>query len=333
MGEKKRILITDDDAGVRESFRIVLKDTYDVVSADCGAECLKIIKESPPELVMLDVSMPDINGLEVLKEIKKINPYLPVIVITGVGTHKIAIEALRLGADDFIAKPLNFYYVRNTITKSLSRKAEDRKGTLSTEEAITKAYLASLKTLNKILEVRDPYTQEHSKKVSEYAVMIAQEIGLSEDEQEVMRQTSLLHDIGKVGVAEVVLNKTSKLTPQEWMEVRKHVQIGEQFLEPLQVLHVEQSMVRHHHERYDGKGYPDHLKGEEIPLYARILAVADAYEAMTSERPYRGALTPIEALTELERCSGTQFDPNIVQAFVRILKRDKSLLRKGGREK
>ncbi|GAG05818.1 unnamed protein product, partial [marine sediment metagenome] len=168
-------------------------------------------------------------------------------------------------------------------------------------------------------------------KVSEHALKLAQELGLSKDEQEVMRETALLHDIGKVGIAEVILNKPDRLNPQEWAEVKRHSQIGEEFLQPLKVLHIEQSMIRHHHERYDGKGYPDHLKGEDIPLYARILAVADAYEAMTSERPYRRAFSPIEALTELERCSGTQFDPKIVEAFVTILKKDKGFLRKGGK--
>ncbi len=330
MNEKKQILVTDDEPGVRDSFRIALKDTYEVLTADCGRECLKMIRQVHPQLVFLDVRLPDMDGIEVLKEIKRENASLPVIVITGVGTHKTAIEALKSGADDFIAKPLNFYYVRTTIANSLSRKDKGPRGLPSTEDVITKNYLSSLRMLNKVLETRDPYTREHSKRVGECALKIAQELGLSLDEQEVMRETALLHDIGKIGISEVILNKPARLNAQEWAEIKRHSQIGEGFLEPLKVLHIEQSMVRHHHERYDGKGYPDHLKAEEIPLYARILAVADAYEAMTSERPYRRALSPIEALTELERCSGTQFDPKIVAAFVKLFKKDKNLLKKGG---
>ena len=331
MERKKQILVTDDEQGVRDSFHIALKDSYEILTAGCARECLRVLRQSSPELVVLDVHLPDMDGIELLKEIKQENASLPVIVITGVGTHKTAIEALKLGADDFLAKPLNFYYVRTTIANSLLNKDGKRKSVPSTGDIITKNYLSSLRMLNKILEAKDPYTREHSKTVSEYALKIAQELGLSDDEQEVMRETALLHDIGKVGIAEAILNKPGKLNPQEWAEIKRHAQIGDEFLEPLKVLHIEQSMVRHHHERYDGKGYPDHLKGEQIPLYARILALADAYEAMTSERPYRRALNPIEALSELERCSGTQFDPKIVAAFVRILKKDKTFLRKGGK--
>lgn len=321
---KKRILVVDDESGVRESFRMVFKDTYDVLVAESGKEGLMMIREYHPHLLILDVRLPDMNGITILKEVRRIEVTLPVIVITGAGTHQTAIDALKLGADDFIAKPINFNYVRITVANSLQRKAKPNQGLPTAEDVIIKNYLSSLKMLNKILEARDPYTRQHSERVSEYSVKIAQELGLSEDEQEVMRETALLHDIGKIGVSEAILNKKEQLNPQEWAEVRKHAQIGEEFLEPLKVLHIEQSMVRHHHERYDGKGYPDRLKGEEIPLYSRILAVADSFEAMTAPRPYRAAISPVEAISELERCSGTQFDPEIVNALVRVLRRNKA---------
>jgi len=322
-----QILVTDGDSGVREAFRMVLKDTYKVLVADCGKECLKIVKQGRVQLVILDVSMPDMNGLKALREIKQINASLAVIVIMGMGTHKVAVEALKLGADDFIGKPLDFYYVKDSIARSLSKKDKEATAIPSIENIISRNYLSSLKVLNKILEARDSYTREHSKKVSEYSVKIAEELGLSLDEQEVVKEAALLHDIGKVGISEFILNKRGKLNAQEWAEVRRHTLIGEKILEPLKVLHIEQSMIRHHHERYDGKGYPDHLRKEEIPLYARILAVADAYDAMNSSRRYRRALSPIEALTEIERCSGTQFDPKVVQAFAMILRKDKKLLK------
>jgi len=329
--EKRQILVTDDEQGVRDSFQMALKDSYSVLTADCARDCLEMVKSSPPELVVLDVRLPDMDGLDVLKEIRQINGSLPVIVITGAGTHKTAIKALKLGAVDFIAKPLNFYYVRAAIEHGLAHKVIGPEDLPSIEDVLTKNYLSTLKTLNKILEAKDPCTREHSKRVSGYAVIMAQELELSPDQQEVMRETALLHDIGKVGIAEVILNKPARLNAQEWAEIKRHSQIGEEFLEPLKMLHIEQSMIRHHHERYDGRGYPDHLRGEDIPLYARILAVADAYEAMTSERSYRRAFTPIEALTELERCSGSQFDPKIVQTFVKIFKKDKAFLKRGGK--
>ncbi|MBN2097107.1 MAG: response regulator, partial [Candidatus Omnitrophica bacterium] len=311
---------------------MMLKDTYDVITANSGQQCLKIIQEHCPNLVILDIRLPDANGLDLLKVIKKEHNSLPVIIITGVGTHRMAIDALKSGAADFIAKPLNFYYVRSIIACNLSGNGETHKDLPTAEEIIIKNYHSSINSLNKILAAKDPFTREHSKRVSVFAMKMAQELGLSEDQQEVMRETALLHDIGKVGIAEAILNKPGRLNAQEWMEVKKHTQLGEEFLEPLKILHIEQSMIRHHHERYDGKGYPDHLKGEEIPLYARILAVADAYEAMTSDRPYRRAINPIEALSELERCSGSQFDPKIVETFVQILKREKSLLLNNKRE-
>lgn len=322
---KKNILIADDEAGVRSSFSMMLKDSYNIITAENGTECLRIVRQKQPQLVILDVKLPDMNGIDVLKEIKQINRRLPVIVVSGIATHRTTIEALKLGADDFIAKPPNFHYVRATIAQSLSNRSKNRGAPPSAEEIMDKSCLSSLEMLNKILEAKDTYTRRHSKKVSEYAVKIADELGLPADEQEVMRQTALLHDIGKVGIGEDILNKKTKLTPQEWEKIKQHVQIGEGFLEPFKLLHIEQSMVRHHHERYDGKGYPDELKGKDIPLYARILTVADAYEAMTSTRSYRPALSPIQALAELERCSGTQFDPEIVMVFVRILKKNKKI--------
>lgn len=328
MQKEIRILVTDDEEGVRESFRMALKDSYKILTADCGKECIRMVKDNTPQLVFLDVRLPDMDGIDVLKEIKSINTALPVIIITGVGTHKIAIEALKSGADDFIAKPLNFYYVRSSITNCFLQKEKSPRTLPSIEDVITKNYLSTLKLLSRILKARNPATWEHSERVAKFAVKMAQELGLSQEQQEVMQQTALLHDIGKVGVSEFILSKANRLSPQEWAEIKRHVQIGEEFLQPLQFLHIEQSMLRHQHERYDGKGYPDRLKGEEIPLYARILTVADAYDTMTAGRPYRKPLNPIEALTEMERCSGTQFDPKIVKAFAALMRKDRSLLKR-----
>lgn len=326
MEQKARILITDDERGVRETFHMVFKENYEVLSAKTGKECLEIVNQRPPQLVILDVCLPDMDGVEVLKEIKRINDSLPVIMITGMGTHKTAIEAMELGAKNFIAKPLNLYYVRTVVASIFSTKKKPGKevpGNALSEGSIAKNYIASLKALSNVLEARDPFMRKHSKRVSEYAVLIARELGLSSDEQEIIGETALLHDIGKIGITDFILKKPERLDSREWMEIKKHPQIGEGFLlGPLQIVHIEQSMVRHHHERYDGKGYPDHLKGEKIPLYARILSVADSYEAMTAERPYRHALTPIEALTELERCSGTQFDPDIIKIFAKVLRKN-----------
>lgn len=333
------ILVADDERGLRESFRMILKDHYNVLVAENGAECLRIVKEKRPNLVLLDVRMPGVDGIEVLKEIKKIDSRIPIIIITAAGTHQMAIEALKLGASDFIAKPFDLHHVREVIENNLLQATyetrsteikETRKTLPSVEDVLRKDYLAALKTLTKVIEAKDPYTRDHSKQVSRYAVEIAREMGFTEDEVEVMEQTALLHDIGKVGLSDLILHKSTKLTPQEWEAIKRHPQIGEEILEPLKLLHIEQSMIRHHHERFDGRGYPDGLAGEEIPLYARILAVADSYDAMTSSRPYRAPLTPQEARAELKRGSDTQFDPQVVEAFLKILERNVS--QKGEKE-
>jgi len=322
MSLQTNILVVDDELGVRESLRMVLKDNYNVLTAANGQEGLEMIKEGKPSLVILDVKMPDIDGMEVLKQIKDTCPQLPVIVLTGAGTHRIAAEALKLGAADFIVKPINAGSVKQTIENILTsgdKKMFEGNPFPSTEKALKNAYLDTLRALSKVIESRDLYTKRHSELVAKYAVEIANELGLSTEEIEVMEQTALLHDIGKIGIKDTILNKPGKLNAEEWEEVKKHPLIGEELIRPFKLLHIEQTMIRHHHERFDGAGYPDKLKGEEIPIYARILAVADSFEAMVSDRPYRSKLSLEEAKKELERCKGTQFDPKVVEAFLRVL--------------
>jgi response regulator RpfG family c-di-GMP phosphodiesterase len=322
MSLQANILVVDDELGVRESLRMVLKDNYNVLTAANGQEGLEMIKEGKPSLVILDVKMPDIDGMEVLKQIKDTCPQLPVIVLTGAGTHRIAAEALKLGAADFIVKPINAGSVKQTIENILTsgdKKMFEGNPFPSTEKALKNAYLDTLRALSKVIESRDLYTKRHSELVAKYAVEIANELGLSTEEIEVMEQTALLHDIGKIGIKDTILNKPGKLNAEEWEEVKKHPLIGEELIRPFKLLHIEQTMIRHHHERFDGAGYPDKLKGEEIPIYARILAVADSFEAMVSDRPYRSKLSLEEAKKELERCKGTQFDPKVVEAFLRVL--------------
>ncbi len=314
--------MVDDELGVRESLRMVLKDNYNVLTAANGQEGLEMIKEGSASLVILDVKMPGMDGIEVLKQIKDTRLQLPVIVLTGIGTHRIAAEAIKLGAVDFIIKPINVGHVRQTIENALTggdKKMSGGNAVSSTEEALKNDYLDSLRALSKVIESRDLYTKKHSELVAKYAVEIAKELGLSTEEIEIMEQTALLHDIGKIGIKDTILNKPGKLNAAEWEGVKKHPLIGEELIQPFKLLRIEQAMIRHHHERFDGAGYPDKLKGEDVPIYARILAVADSFEAMVSDRPYRSKLSLGEAKKELERCKGTQFDPKVVEAFLRVL--------------
>lgn len=324
---EKPILVVDDEEGPREALRMILKENYDVLLAKDGQECLDLIRRERPSLILLDIRLPGMDGIEVLERVKKVRPEIPVIIVSAVGTHKTVIDALKLGAVDFIAKPLDVIQVRDTVRKALLQ-AECEKSlgpnsppqTLPTVEDILEAtYLNTIKTLCKILVKKDPYTRQHSQHVTHFALLIGKALGFSKDELLVLEQAALLHDIGKIGIPDHILRKPGPLTDSEWEVMRQHPDIGQEILEHIQVLHLEQNMVRHHHERYDGNGYPDRLKGEEIPIYSRILGIADSFHAMVSDRPYRKALSVETAVEELKKNSGTQFDPELVEIFIKAL--------------
>jgi len=187
-------------------------------------------------------------------------------------------------------------------------------------QKIQDSYFEITKALAQAIEAKDPYTHGHSARVVEYTVLIAQKLDLQEEENELLKYAAMLHDIGKIGVRGIVLNNPKGLTGEEYDEIKKHPLIGEGIIKPIELLQPIKPLIRHHHERYNGKGYPDGLSGENIPLGARIIAVADAYDAMKSDRPYRKALTEEVAIRELKEESGTQFDPKIVEVFLEILK-------------
>ena len=324
-----KILVVDDEEGSRESFRMILKEYHDIFTAKDGPEGLDLLRREKPQLVILDVKLPGMDGIDLLQKIKEIDAALPVIVVSGLGTHKTVIDALKMGATDYLAKPIDVVQVRTIVRRALFQAEKEacleRRPTTnaipSVEQVLESTYLNTIKTLCKILVKKDPYTRAHSQEVTHFALMIGKELGFSEEEQQVIEQAALLHDIGKVGVPDNILRKPGPLTEAEWDVMRQHPEIGKELLEHIQVLHLEQGIIRHHHERWDGKGYPDGLKGKEIPLYARVLGVADAFHAMISDRPYRKALPFATAVEELRQNSGTQFDPEIVQAFLRALEK------------
>ncbi len=324
---EKPILVVDDEEGPREALRMILKENYGVILAKDGQECLDLIRRERPSLILLDIRLPGMDGIEVLERVKKVRPEIPVIVVSAVGTHKTVIDALKLGAVDFIAKPLDVVQVRDAVRRALLQ-AECEKSlgpnnspqALPTVEDVLEAtYLNTIKTLCKILVKKDPYTRQHSQHVTHFALLIGKALGFSKDELLVLEQAALLHDIGKIGIPDHILLKPGPLTDSEWEVMRQHPDIGQEILEHIQVLHLEQNMVRHHHEHYDGGGYPDGLKGEEIPIYSRILGIADSFHAMVSDRPYRKALSVEVAVGELKKNSGTQFDPELVEIFVKAL--------------
>lgn len=326
----ERVLIIDDELETCELLRDILEDAgYRVSIAVSGREGLNLIKQHLPDLIICDVIMEGLNGIGVLAELRSAKANTPVIMISAYGTHDKVVQALELGAQDFIAKPFRPKNIAETVKKALEinkapvgEREKLLKGELSPIRRLLRdSYMSILKSFAIILESKDPYIREHSMRVTKYAVMLAHELGLSPEEVEVIENTGYFHDIGKVGVSDTILQKPGELTAEEWEHMKRHPLIGYEIVEPLKLLHIALPGIRHHHERFDGQGYPDRLKGNEIPLSARILAIADAYEALTATRPYRKARSPGDAVTELKNCSGTQFDAVLVDKFILALKK------------
>jgi putative two-component system response regulator len=346
-----KILIVDDEARVREILSRKLADEgYHCLTALNGNNALKMLKTDPVDLVLLDIMMPGKPGTEVLKEIKALYPDTAIIMVTAIADVQTAIGLMKAGAYDYIIKPVEL----NVLLVSLSRALEKRRLIIENRDyqshleqkvkeqtkKVRQSFLNSITSLVYALEAKDQYTHGHSQRVTKIAVAIAKKLNIPKDVIKKIELAGLLHDVGKIGVSETILNKPGKLTSEEFEIVKSHCEIGERILMPIVEDKEILEMVRHHHERYDGTGYPDGLSGRQITQGASImaiaevydaiaspgamsLAVADAYDAMTSDRPYRPAMTPEAACAELEKGKCKQFDPVIVDTFLKLLKKRK----------
>ncbi|MFH1856643.1 MAG: HD domain-containing phosphohydrolase, partial [Candidatus Omnitrophota bacterium] len=277
-------------------------------------------------LVILDLRMPNLDGIEVLKRIKKIDSVLPVIILTAVATHQTVVDVLKFGAVNFIAKPVDIYRVKEVVKKALLQGKGQSLGfgtvreLVSADELLKESFAEAIKVLTEIIEIRNPSLAAHSRWTAKYAVAIAERMGFSKEEIEVIRQTSLLHDIGKVGLSdEILFKKEEDLTPEQKEQLKQHPQMGERMLKHFKLMNIEQTIIRYHHECFDGSGYPDGLKGEEIPVYARIVTVSDAFEALTSAKSGKEPLSQKEAINKLRQESNTQFDSKIVEVLGEII--------------
>ena len=330
-----KILIVDDELGPRESLRMILQWDYNVVTVDGGKSALQALKRESFDLVILDIRMPDINGIDLLAEIKRLCPDMEVVMITAYASVETAANALRFGALDYLIKPFQADAVKEAVEKGLARSKANRSIQSKLEELeltnrsleeeieqayqnIQKHYLETVRSLVSAVDAKDSYTKGHQERVAMFSMLLGAELELTAQEMGVLQQAAMLHDIGKIGIKEHVLLKKGPLTPEEFEMIKKHPLIGSKILSPVESLKDVISLVIHHHERYDGKGYPRGLAGEEIPLGARIIYVADAVDAMLSNRPYAMAKRPEEVREELRRNSGTQFDPRVVDAALRI---------------
>jgi putative nucleotidyltransferase with HDIG domain len=325
-----RCLVVDDDDMVRHALvRVVEGQGLACVQAGSGRAALDLLeREGEVPVIITDIHMPEMDGLEFLRQVRQRWPDSAVIMLTAVADVETAVACMQLGAVDYIAKPVIVDEVRTRVTRAL----EKRELTLQNRfyqkhlesrvrqqaQRIRELFLEGVQTLAHALEAKDAYTRGHSKRVSWYAVKTAVSLGFTGDELEELRLGAELHDIGKIGTREDVLNKPGPLTPEEFRHIAEHTTLGERILAPLarespRVLRI----VRSHHERMNGSGFPDGLAGEAIPLEARVVGVADAFDAMTTNRTYRALRSPVVAIEELRRCIGEQFDPRVVDAFLR----------------
>lgn len=328
VSKRERILIVDDEAMVRRLLSQKLsREGYQCEEADSAEQALDRLRGNSTELVILDIKMPGKSGMELLPEIRAGYPDTAVMMATALTDVNIAIECMKQGAYDYISKPFNLGEVVLSVNGVLERRRleleireyqqylEQKVGEQTKE--IRKVFLGAIEALAFALEAKDKYTAGHSRGVTEIAVAIGRELGLSPDDIEDLRWGGLLHDVGKIAVDQLIQNKTGELTPEEYEHIMIHAHVGAGIVKPVVNGKVVE-MIEHHHDHYDGSGMNQVVIGEDIPLGARILAVADAFDAMTSDRPYRSAMSIGEALSEIMRCTGTQFDPVVAAAFFKI---------------
>ena len=326
---RERLLIVDDEAAIRQLLsRKLSREGYQCEEAGSAEQALNMLAANSTALVILDIKMPGRSGIELLPEIKLAHPDTAVVMATAVTEISVAIQCLKQGADDYICKPFNLDELALGVQRSLEKrnlqlkikeyqeylqdKVEEQTG------EIRRLFLGAIEALVCALEAKDRYTGGHSRRVTETALALGDELGLSADDMEDLRWGSLLHDVGKIAVDQLIQNKPGRLTHEEYEHIMIHAHVGAGIVQPVVNDRVVE-MIEHHHDHFDGSGLHQVVAGSDIPLAARILAVADAFDAMTSDRPYRPAMSREEALNEIKRCVTTQFDPLVAEAFLAMM--------------
>jgi cyclic di-GMP phosphodiesterase len=332
----KKVLIVDDEASIRRLlYQKLTRAGLICGEADSASHALTELKNSQIELVILDVKMPGKSGIDALRDIKTNYPDTAVIMATAVAETSVAVECMQRGAEDYICKPFNLDEVILSVERTLEKRelqlkireyqqSLEKKVGEQTDE-IRKLFLGAIESLVFALEAKDKYTGGHSRRVAEIIVDIGRKLGLIEEEIADLRWAGLLHDVGKIAIDQMIQNKQSKLTHAEYEHIMIHAHVGAGIVKPVVNGRVV-DIIEHHHDHYDGGGLHQVVVKEQIPLGARILAVADAYDAMTSDRPYRPAMSKEEAFQEIERCSGTQFDPLIASTFLSLKASERTLI-------
>lgn len=329
------ILVIDDDImNLKTASRILSDEKMRVSCLKSGEEAIEFLRSNRPDLILLDVHMPGINGFETMKSIRKseMTADIPVIFLTADDDSNTEKKGLEVGAMDFIKKPfvpeILLLRVRHTLDlvhlqKKLSNEVEKKSLEVRMQsKKLEKMAMQIVKALSGAIDAKDTYTNGHSTRVADYSKEIAQRAGFSPKRQDDIYMMGLLHDVGKIGVPDTIINKTAKLTDEEYAVIKKHPLLGVEILKNTTEFPELIIGARWHHERYDGKGYPDGISGEDIPVEARIIAIADAYDAMTSGRSYRCSLSQARVRSEIEKGKGTQFDPLYANIMLTMIDED-----------
>ena len=319
------VLIVDDESLVVELLREALaRQGFRCTAASSDEEARGAIGRQPFDVLVVDIYMPGSSGLELLRYVRRAAPQSRVILISGVASTHCLAEALSLGAYDYFPKPFNLPCLVQAVTAAANEQDPAGRSPLplraakamQTQDHVSRASLESIAALVQAVEAKDPCTRRHSEQVAYYATGLAGAIGLARHRTDAVRTAALLHDIGKIGVPDSILTKSGPLDARETRQIRRHPILGAEILEKISLLAGEAAIIRHHHERWDGTGYPQGLAAEEIPLGSRIIHVADAMDAMLMERTYKRPLPVERMLAELDRCAGSQFDPQLVRAAI-----------------
>jgi putative nucleotidyltransferase with HDIG domain len=338
------ILVVDDEDALRSALmRYLTQQGYQVHGAASATDALQAVKRHRISAVLLDVRMPDKSGVDTVPDLLAVDRDLAIVMLTAVNDATTASLCLQRGAYDYLTKPIDLPDLDRAIRNALRRRdkaLEDAQTqTLLKEEVaertaelrrergkLERLSIATLEALVNALEAKDAFSRGHSARVADLAALVAAELGASDEEVETVRAAGRLHDIGKIGVHEMVLNKEGPLTPEEYAHVKAHVTIGSQILAPLTHLGDVIPFIRHHHEHWDGNGYPDGLSGEAIPLGARILCAAEIFDALTTPRPYQQKMESEEAAVRMQELAGRVIDPTVLEALVTVIRRRRVLV-------
>jgi len=330
------VLIVDDEPKMRTAVAKNLHlHGFTCRTAETAEEGLALLAEDEVQVLISDINMPGRDGVWLLRQVSEKHPDLAVIMLTGLAQLDLAVQCLQDGASDFLAKPVRTTHLLTAIERALDKRRlilENREYRQELEariEAATAelrrahddlagAYRMTLEALSSALDAREAETGSHSRRVARYTLALADRIGVQRERRDDLARGALLHDIGKIGVADSILLKPGPLTEEEWAIMRRHPEIGHHILAGIPFLKPAAEIVLSHHERFDGTGYPQGLRGEKIPLGARIFTVADALDAMTSDRPYRPARSVTSAFAEISSCAGEQFDPAVVEGLTAL---------------